>query len=733
MLYFLDFMTTITDLQFWIVTIIVVFIVVLLIYLIASIGQDKNVITSSAVEKSKSPAVAEQIYYLPTASVLITATAKVSIMADSTGEIQEAQLQSMKLEHTVNYEADTSQLYKLNYQPSVFANDEIRINTNSSGLLENVFASTEDTIGNIVATLSEAPKNILHCAWMPEVAEAVPPEHITIQIKEYTNTFTIRSNQWSTGEIVLPWIIYTDGMQTKPVSVDATCTLTFPAITIQHLDAGSTVQGLLTRPLKKVVITADANIRQSRKSIVGTYEISIPDSEILLNVPVRRTAFVKKIHTPKFQQGFLTENFINKPSEAEGAISIPINILKAIFSIPAQLLSFRIFHHQQETALLKAKLELEKARQAAAQQETQQQLNNATKDLQATNQALNELADKIKESAPKSNPEQTPPRAVPTSDDLKDAINKYQKEWKKKYQVIDIGIGKKKINGVESNIDALVFKPIAKLDHGKAVFVPIPPVIPYRSKDGVDFDLPTDVQQTGGPVVPAFIANDGEACNTNIPKRPGCSISRLNNDDTGTIGLKVFKGGKSYILSCYHVLCSTELQNRIFDLTPTAPAGDRTVICPGKKDQGNQGDGIGMVMEGKFHDFMDCAIAALNDDVDVEQRICRIDQEPAGIIVIGTEHTQPRLKVFMSGRTSGFRDAKIKSPFTSTDITYSIGKVTLSGLIATTPLAQEGDSGAVVFDEDCNVVGIVVARSPSDTYIIPIERILTEFQIQLKP
>jgi hypothetical protein len=726
MLYFLDFTTTLTDLHFWLVTSIVVFIAVLLTYLIASIFQDKNVIMSSAVEKSKSTSIAEHIYYLPTANVLISATANVSIMADSTGEIQDAQLQSMKLEHTVNYEADTSQLYKLNYQPSAFANDEIRINTNPSGLLENVFASTEDTIGNIVATLSEAPKAILKRESLAEVAEeAVPPEHITVQTKEYSNTFTIRSNQWSTGEIILPWMIYIDGMQKKPITVDATCTLQFAAITARHLGSGSKVQGLLTRPLKKVMITANANIGQGGKSIVGIYEIALPDTETLVNVPIRRSAFVKKIHTPKFQNGFLTENFINKPSEAEGAISIPVNILKAIFSIPAQLLSFRVFHLREETALLKAKQDLETARQAAAKQEAQQQLDNATKDLQA---ALKEAAGKITGPAPKSNPEQAPQRKEATYDILKEAIITHEKEWKKKYHVIDIGIGKKKINGVESTIDVLVFKPIAKLEHGKAMFVPIPSIIPYK-----EYDLPTDVQQTGGPVLPAFIPNEGEACNTNIPKRPGSSISRLNNDDTGTIGLKVFKDGKSYILSCYHVLCSTELKNRVFHITPTTPISDRTVISPGIKDEGSQTDRIAMVMEGKIHDFMDCAIAALNDDVDVGPRICRIDREPAGTLVIGTEHTQPRLTVFMSGRTSGFRSAQIKSSFTSTDITYSIGPITISGLIATTPLAQEGDSGAVVFDEDCKVVGIVVAASPSDTYIIPIERILTEFQIQLKP
>ena len=242
------------------------------------------------------------------------------------------------------------------------------------------------------------------------------------------------------------------------------------------------------------------------------------------------------------------------------------------------------------------------------------------------------------------------------------------------------------------------------------------------------------MERPGGAIEPAFTKIQGEECDINQPKHPGCSVSRLNNEDTGTIGLKVYKNGKAYILSCYHVLCSSELAKKVFVFDPQSPAGgDSTIISPGIKDNGSQMNAMGKVAEGKFNNLFDCAIATLDDDTFVTPRICRIDQEPGLPIVIGTEHLQPRLQVFMSGRTSKFQSAFIKSPYASTDIEYSIGKRTLKGLITATPLAQQGDSGAVVFDEECNVIGIVVARSPSDTYILPISRILTEFKVRLKP
>ncbi len=53
----------------------------------------------------------------------------------------------------------------------------------------------------------------------------------------------------------------------------------------------------------------------------------------------------------------LTGNYINKPSEFEGLISIPINICKAIVSIPSQLFNFKIQHKYQDTL---SELEMQK-------------------------------------------------------------------------------------------------------------------------------------------------------------------------------------------------------------------------------------------------------------------------------------------------------------------------------------------------------------------------------------
>jgi hypothetical protein len=83
--------------------------------------------------------------------------------------------------------------------------------------------------------------------------------------------------------------------------------------------------------------------------------------------------FVKKTELPKFSTGLLVENYISKPSEVEAFLSIPINILKAVFSIPAQIFQFATKANITEAAYQKSIQELLAAQEAT--RKTQQSMN----------------------------------------------------------------------------------------------------------------------------------------------------------------------------------------------------------------------------------------------------------------------------------------------------------------------------------------------------------------------
>ncbi len=78
-------------------------------------------------------------------------------------------------------------------------------------------------------------------------------------------------------------------------------------------------------------------------------------------IPVNRTAFVKRVNKIGIQDGVILSNEINKPSSVEGFLSIPIDIAKAVVSVPAQLIQFKFDNTKRLDDLEKAKLNYEKS------------------------------------------------------------------------------------------------------------------------------------------------------------------------------------------------------------------------------------------------------------------------------------------------------------------------------------------------------------------------------------
>lgn len=318
---------------------------------------------------------------------------------------------------------------------------------------------------------------------------------------------------------------------------------------------------------------------------------------------------------------------------------------------------------------------------------------------------------------------------------LIEAIEKNDTTWKKEFNVKDISVGVKKINGISVDVNCLVFKPIEKITNKDLGSSKIPSFISFKSSEGKDYNIPTDVQKSGGLILPNF-AKANENCDSFFPKKLGCSISRSDSELTGTIGMKVFKNGKSYILGCYHVLCAPELDKKVFSFDPNNPVGSNKIISPSNEDGGNESNSIGSVSEGSLDDFSDSALVLLDNNFDVSNDVCRVGKKIAEAITIDITHVKAKYPVLMSGRTSKLQKGKIKSSYTSADITYQIGNgehtKTLRGLICASIDSDGGDSGGPIVDEDNNAIGIVVASSPQETYIIPVKRLLTKYGVTLK-
>ncbi|WP_126971730.1 SLATT domain-containing protein [Gynurincola endophyticus] len=331
-----------------------------------------------------------------------------------------------------------------------------------------------------------------------------------------------------------------------------------------------------------------------------------------------------------------------------------------------------------------------------------------------------------------------------TSDDenipievIQEAIDQTFEEWVKVFGMNSVSAGKKVIKEEVTDINCLIFGVAAKEKEGDTYFVKIPDYIYFKSVNGLTYKIPTDVRNEEGKI---FMNSAKLHCGDVFPKQPGCSISRHTDyNDSGTIGLKVFKGGKSYILSCYHVLCSKELSadRTLFKISEAIT--DPIIVSPSLEDQAKTNAKevrIGRVMEGCFDHLFDSAIALIEDENTVSNIISAIEKPPAKPFRITDEHAARRYTILAVGRTSGKVYGRVLESNGSCVVYVEIkGKLEqrfFKGIIKTDLKLTGGDSGAAVLDENSNVIGIVFSTTGTITNIIPIQRILSKFEISIK-
>lgn len=316
---------------------------------------------------------------------------------------------------------------------------------------------------------------------------------------------------------------------------------------------------------------------------------------------------------------------------------------------------------------------------------------------------------------------------------IKLAVEKHSAEWKKKYNLLGVGGGKKRRAGEFEDLNCIVFVPEKKINSLNANVEMVPESIYFDGNDQ-KFEIPTDVIAAGSPIRAA--AEPLMLCDDVMVKRPGCSISRKGSEEAGTLGLKVYKDNRAHLLSCYHVLCSPELNSGKFVFSVAKPVGSPVVTSPAELDKklGKTID-LGQVTDGVLNNYLDCAIALLDDESNVNANVCAINETPVKPISITEDHVISEYQVISVGRTSGRVRGKVLISDLNCDIIYIVNdeeeSLTIEGVIATDMAMERGDSGAPVMDKMRNVIGLVIGCSEQMTYVLPIKRILTKFSLTL--
>ncbi|MFC0513370.1 hypothetical protein ACFFGT_04135 [Mucilaginibacter angelicae] len=337
-----------------------IFVGIIVIYAIVVGQSDNNILTSTILNDGNKKIKADLIYYLPVGSLTVNATAKVIIVKNTDPttlqtKITSAKVGELSVSTLVSIVPDTKFSFKLEYSANYFSNDEFKISTGPTGLLDSISTTTEDRLGNIIGLTADVPSKILSIQQTALGLIPPPTGNQASETRTFNKSFFLSARDIRKGKAVCSWFINADGQINKTTEADASFIIEFSPERNERVSANSISPsaGIFTRPLKTIIMTVRPKSRSTNRQGIVKTEIQIPDVTRLINIPVKRSPFVKRVNTPKFSNGMITGNFMNKPSEVEGFLSIPINIGKALVSIPGQLFSFKIQHqHQNEIASL---------------------------------------------------------------------------------------------------------------------------------------------------------------------------------------------------------------------------------------------------------------------------------------------------------------------------------------------------------------------------------------------
>lgn len=310
------------------------------------------------------------------------------------------------------------------------------------------------------------------------------------------------------------------------------------------------------------------------------------------------------------------------------------------------------------------------------------------------------------------------------------AIEANRDQWfEKHHDLRGVSVGRKERDGIETNEIVVLFQVASKQANPE---VPLPTQIVFGQ-----YTFKTDVIESGEAVTTEHRPQDGPLALHERPIALGNSVSRTNSAAVGSLGVRVKKNDKRYVMTCFHVVCSTELHatpsQTEFDGCSLNRAIDTRCLSPGKHDHGRNDEVIGRIAQAIFapRRGLDVALIELEDADEVANKIYRLGNAPTGIRQLGERHVHHRVGVRLCGRTSQFRNGRVLARNESRRIKYAGGIRRMNGLIRLSKMASTGDSGAAVVDIDSRVIGLVVATDERFTYAMPIASLLASLEVEL--
>jgi hypothetical protein len=264
----------------------------------------------------------------------------------------------LSLSVTVNspeFVPDTDHIYLLRYEQSNLSTDKVKIETNERGLINGVTTTSKDPIP---AGIRELANFVIGVATSgitaaPPFAAFPGPAVDSGPFKVEARFDPARAKNGGDDETLTQLRGY---LAQFGVEINVRRPPMLGPSTDEKIATGCEEMVCYRFVLPYRLVVTDPISRGQAEAIV-----MLPNEGPIAGVRVVRRSFVENKFTLVFTNGVLTSADYDDPSALIGALMIPIDIAKAIVSIPSALFRFTIAHEQADLTAEKDVIEAQKA------------------------------------------------------------------------------------------------------------------------------------------------------------------------------------------------------------------------------------------------------------------------------------------------------------------------------------------------------------------------------------
>jgi hypothetical protein len=295
------------------------------------------------------------------------------------------------------YVADPREMYFLEYRESGASDDRFDIKVDQNGLLQSTESKSRDRSGDIALKFVELAGQVarIGVSGGPRFESNVtkrtdkPPCELTDEtIELLVDPEAVHSDNKAEkipGAKIEDHEVKFDG-QFKGLTIGIRRPTNTRSAAVPAAEAQGSHGGVVFRAAVPYEVTVAFDPKQSPhgakcelSKFAQQLTIMAPNGGPTFRADVSRAALVEKTVTLSIQDGMLTGTKVDKPSEFLAAISLPVDIAKAIVAIPADLLKIRVEEVKAQSGLTEAEANLLKQQLELIKQQNALEAAQATR------------------------------------------------------------------------------------------------------------------------------------------------------------------------------------------------------------------------------------------------------------------------------------------------------------------------------------------------------------------